>query len=114
MDPVEFDRVLADVGGALDNSTSNTTEVKIPHSGYYFLHLGAGVFPTRAIHLRLWADGSQQFAINHNSVDQNGVDTKSRSGILYLTAGTDLKVTCDSGAYSDAGMQTIFIGFLLY
>ena len=112
MNPVTFDRVLVNLGNDWNPSTNTVT---IPRTGYYFLHMGGAAGPTATAYLYLNVNNRMQFGLMHWSYNQNGVDTMSRSGILHLSSGDQVKITCDySGFYSDAGLQTIFIGFLLY
>ena len=112
MDPVTYNRVLVNLGNAWNPSTNTVT---IPRTGYYFLHLGGGVRPGLSIYIYPYVNNSMQFSLMHWSSNQNGVDTMSRSGILHLSSGNQVKISCGSnGFYSDGGLQTIFIGFLLY
>ena len=112
MNPVTFNRVLVNLGNAWNPSTNTVT---IPRTGYYFLHIGGGVRPSTYTYIYLYVNNSMQVGLMHYSTNQNGVDTMSRSGILHLSSGAQVKITCDSsGFYSDGGVQTIFIGFLLY
>ena len=114
MDPVTFDRVLVNLGNAWNPSTNTVT---IPRTGYYFLHIGGGVRPRTANYIYLLVNSSTQFMVmrGFSLNNQNGVDTMSRSGILQLSSGDQVKVTCySSGFYSDTGLQAIFLGFLLY
>ena len=112
MNPVTYNRVLVNLGNAWNPSTNTVT---IPRNGYYFLHIGGGVRPSLATYIYLYVNNSIQFNLRHFSYNHNGVDTMSRSGILHLSSGDQVKISCGSnGFYSDGGLQTIFIGFLLY
>ena len=112
MDPVTYDQVLVNLGNGW-NSSANT--VTIPRTGYYFLHVGAGIHSGFSSVIYLYVNNNRQFRMLHWSNNQNGVDTMSRSGILHLSSGDQVKIICDSnGFYSDGGLQSIFIGFLLY
>ena len=112
MNPMTYDRVLVNLGNAWNPSTNIIT---IPRTGYYFLNIGGGVRPSVYTHIYLYVNNVRQFSLMHYSSNQNGVDTMSRSGILHLSLGDQVKVICpSSGFYSDGGLQTIFIGFLLY
>ena len=112
MNPVTYNRVLVNLGNAWNPSTNTVT---IPRTGYYYLHIGAGVRTGTGSFIYLDVNGIQQFRLAHWSTSHNGVDTMSRSGILHLSSGGLVKIRCSSsGFYSDRGLQTIFMGFLLY
>ena len=111
MNPVTYNRVLVNLGNAWNPSTNTVT---IPRTGYYFLHIGGGVRPSTYTYIYLHVNNSIQFGLMHYSSNQNGVDTMSRPGILHLSSGNQVKITTNTGFYSDRGLQTIFIGFLLY
>ena len=111
MNPVRYNRVLVNLGNAWNPSTNTVT---IPRTGYYFLHIGAGVRRGVALSISLYVNNSEQFRMRYSRNYRNGVDTTSRSGILHLSSVDQVKIVCDnSGFYSDRGLQTIFIGFLL-
>ena len=110
MNPVTFDRVLVNLGNAWNPSTNTVT---IPRTGYYFLHVGGGVHSGVSIYIYLLVNNSQQFRMRYSSTNHNGVDTMNKSGILHLSSGDQVKITSSTGFYSDGGLQTIFIGFLL-
>ena len=111
MDPVPYDRVLVNLGNAWNPSTNIVT---VPRTGYYFLHMGGGVHTGTRSYINLYVNNSKQFSLKHHSTNHNGVDTRSRSGILRLFSGAQVKITCDYGFYSDGALQTVFVGFLLY
>ena len=85
----------------------------IPTDGYYFIHVGGGVNSGRWAVLYLRVNNRNTLRAVHYSTNHNGTDTMSRSGILKLSVGDELKVYVGDPLYSDNQMQTIFIGFLL-
>ena len=113
MDPVVYDEILVNVGNPW---LQQANVVMIPTTGYYYLYLGAGVFPSANMFMGVYMNSVSQFGLGRWSTNQNGIDMISRSAILHLTAGSLLSVRCTSngGAYSDDGMQSIFIGFRIY
>ena len=112
MGNIAYDRVLVNLGNAWNPSTNTVT---IPQTGFYFLHIGAGVYPEQQALIYLYVNNIRQFSLLHHSRNHNGVDTRSRSGILHLSSGAQLRTGFGSyDLYSDSGLQTIFIGFLLY
>ena len=112
MYPVRYDRVLVNLGNSW-NPSSNT--VTIPRTGYYLLHIGhGGGLYRRFSYLSLHVNNVREFSLRHLSTNHNGVDTMSRSGILHLSSGDQVNTRCDHGLYSDRGLQSIFIGLLLY
>ena len=86
----------------------------IPRDGYYFIHVGGGVHSGTRTLLYLRVNNKDTFTAGHFSNNHSGTDTMSRSAILKLSVGDELKVNSyDYYLYSDNQMQTIFIGFLL-
>ena len=111
MDPVTYNLVLVNLGNAWNPSTSRVTTAS---AGYYFIHFSGAAHPGANLYMYFRVGSSYHFAIPRFGNNQNGVDTMSRSGILYLSSGQVGRITSDQGSYSDNGLQTIFIGFLLY
>ena len=113
-DPVEFNTVIINEGEVQPWQESNN-KVRITKAGYYFIHIGAGILPNRQLDISVHRDNTVQMGLTYSSTRFNGYSTTSRSGILQLSVRDDLKVKSGSyGAFSDDGLQTIFIGFLLY
>ena len=106
-----YTSILVNEGGAWRPSTHKAI---IPREGYYFIHVGGGV-PTGTGTALILSDGDSKtiFTSSHWSNIHNGIDTMSRSGILHLGVGDELKMITQGPSYSDKQMQTIFIGFLL-
>ena len=111
-DPVVYPLVLVNAGNVWDPATNR---VNIRQTGFYFIHLGGGIRAGTNIGLRLYVGNTMRLALREYNTNRNGVDTTSRSGVLHLTSGSVVRVnSLNTGAHSDAGLQTIFIGFLLY
>ena len=112
--PLTFPTVLVNQGGAWSTTSQTAT---IPRSGTYFLHIGTGASAGKYVNFNLQRDGITQFDIIMRSTTLNGVDTLSRTGILNLSTGWVLRIMQNGGdeyqSFSDAGMQAVFIGFLL-
>ena len=107
---VQYPVVLVNEGGAWNVSSHRAV---IPRDGYYFIHVGGGVPSGRRAALFLMVNNRDTLTAVHWSYNHNGTDTMSRSAILKLSAGDELKVNLFNYLYSDNQMQTIFIGFLL-
>ena len=108
VNPLSYPVVLVNEG---DHWNQSTHTVTIPVSGYYFIHLSAGVLPSDDLTLDLL-----DFNMIHRDYRvHDGVDTIGRSVIRQYTAGTLVSVSLvEGGVYSDDRMQTTFIGLLLY
>ena len=102
--------VLVNEGGAWNPLSHKAV---IPRDGYYFIHVGGGVSSGKQAILYLIVNNKDTLEAGHYSTNHNGTDTMSRSGILKLSVGDELKVNVYKYFYSDNQMQTIFIGFLL-
>ena len=102
--------VLVNEGGAWKPSSHKAV---IPRDGYYFIHVGGGVHSARRASLFLRVNNKETLGAGYYSSSHNGTDTMSRSGILKLSVGDEIRVHALYPAYSDKQMQTIFIGFLL-
>ena len=107
---VQYPVVLVNEGGAWKPSSNKAV---IPRDGYYFLHVGGAVSSAVFSSLRLNVNQKRMFITIHESSNHNGTDTMSRSGILKLSEGDELKVHAHRSLYSDNQMQIIFIGFLI-
>ena len=107
---VQYPVVLVNEGGAWNVSSHKAV---IPRDGYYFIHVGGGVPSGRWAILYLRVNNKNTLTAGHWSTNHNGTDTMSRSAILELSVGDELKVNVYYYLYSDNQMQTIFIGFLL-
>ena len=107
---VQYPVVLVNEGGAWKPSSNKAV---IPRDGYYFLHVGGAVPSTVGAYLSLKVNQKRMFITIHYNKNHNGTDTMSRSGILKLSVGDELKVYVNNHLYSDNRMQTIFIGFLI-
>ena len=107
---VQYPVVLVNEGGAWKPSSHKAV---IPRDGYYFIHVGGGIPSGKQPRLYLRVNNKWTLAAVHYSDNHNGTDTMSRSGILKLSVGDELKVYLHNYLYSDNQMQTIFIGFLL-
>ena len=107
---LQYPVVLVNEGGAWNVSSHQAV---IPRDGYYFIHVGGGVPSGKQPWLYLNVNNKRTLATVHWSANHNGTDTMSRSGILKLSVGDELKVNVYKYLYSDNQMQTIFIGFLL-
>ena len=108
---VQFPKMLVNQGSAW-NSTTN--KVTIPRTGYYYLHISQGVAQgqTRAYMYTRGMSGNIGL-YGYKGLD-NGLDTVSRSAIMYVTSGTTITIRILNGCYSDDLLQTSFSGFLLY
>ena len=86
----------------------------IPYTGYYLIHYGAGV-PAR---IKAWHDlylgGTRITALERVSQVHNGVDTIGKSIVRRFRAGNVLKIVTGYNTFSNANMQTAFMGLLLY
>ena len=112
-DPVPFPKVLVNQGSAWNSSTNQIT---IPHTDYYYLHISQGV-AQRQTWVYMSIRGMQRYtciSLYRNTSPHNGLDTLSRSAIMYITSGTILTIRIDRGCYSNEFLQTSFSGFLLY
>ena len=107
---VQYPVVLVNEGGAWNPSSHKAV---ILRDGYYFIHVGGGVPSGKQTRLYLRVNNKYTLTAGHYSSNHNGTDTMSRSGILKLSVGDELKVNVYKYLYSDNQMQTIFIGFLL-
>ena len=107
---VQYPVVLVNEGGAWNVSSHRAV---ITRDGYYFIHVGGGVHSGRRAYLYLRVNNKYTLTAGHYSDNHNGTDTMSRSGILKLSVGDELKVYVGDPLYSDNQMQTIFIGLLL-
>ena len=107
---VQYPVVLVNEGGAWKPSSHKAV---ITRDGYYFIHVGGGIPSGKQPSLYLYVNNKRTLAAGHYSYNHNGTDTMSRSGILKLSVGDELKVYVGDRLYSDNQMQTIFIGFLL-
>ena len=109
--PVPFPKVLVNQGSAWNSSTNQIT---IPRTGYYYLHISQGVIQGQTeVHMSI--RGMQRYiSLYRNTSPHNGVDTLSRSAIMYITSGTILTIWIDRRCYSNEFLQTSFSGFLLY
>ena len=106
---VRFPVVLVNEGAAWNLSSNKAV---IPRDGYYFINVGSGVHSYRITYLNVMVNNKMALSAAHESV-LNGIETMSRSGILKLLEGDELRVYVSGYSYSDKQMQTIFIGFLL-
>ena len=107
---VQFPVVLVNEGGAWKPSSHKAV---IPRYGYYFIHVGGGVHSGTEAVLYLRVNNKSELRAAHYSDNHNGTDIMSRSGILKLSVGDELRVDTNYPPYSDNQMQTILIGFLL-
>ena len=107
---VQYPVVLVNEGGAWNVSSHKAV---ISRDGYYFIHVGGGIPSGKQPRLYLKVNNKRTLSAVHWSDNHNGTDTISRSAILKLSVGDELKVNLFNYLYSDNQMQTIFIGFLL-
>ena len=110
MDYVAFDRVLVNEGNVW-NPDNNT--VVIPYTGYYLIHHGTGTPANTKRFQFLYSSGSYLSTLLVNSVIENGKDTLGKTIIKRLTAGSVLRIKTFFNTFSDAQMQTTFMGLLL-
>ena len=112
LDPVQFPVVLVNEGNAWQTTSHRAI---VPRQGYYFLHIGGGIFAGYNMRLNIFVNNVRIMSTGRAGAASNGIDMTSRGGVLLLNAGSDVKITCtySAGAYSDQMMQTIFIGLLL-
>ena len=111
MNPLVYNRILVNEGNAWNPDTNTVT---IPYTGYYLIHYGVGV-PARikAWH-ELYLGGTLITALDRQSKVHNGVDTIGKSIVRRFRAGNVLKLVTRHNTFSNANMQTAFMGLLLY
>ena len=108
--PLEYDRVLVNEGDVWNPETNNVT---IPYTGYYLVHLGAGVQPGTRVTCQLDSSGDIITTLTRNSINHNGVDTIGKTVIRRFSAGTELKIATYTDTFSSDQLQTAFMGLLL-
>ena len=109
--PIVFDKVLVNEGNAWNTSTN---KVVIPQTGYYMVHFSAGI-PART-RLWHWLDSSLNplTLIFRDSEEHDGIDTLGKTIFRNFKAGDSLWITNSYNTFSNAQMQTTFMGLLLY
>ena len=108
MDPLSFPSVILNEGGAW---CSAYNYVVIPRTGLYFIHVSVGVGSNSVVEYNVVQSGNVIYDISRDYTS-TGVDTLSRTGLLRLTSGTQLKIT-SYPTYSNSLMQTSFMGFFI-
>ena len=113
LDPLAYDQVLVNSGNMWHSSNNSAV---IPITGFYFIHIGEGVPTNTRVHLTLHENNNSATSLGllQPSTNHNGIDTTSRSAILHMSSGDVVTINGRTRVYSDSGLQTIFIGFLLY
>ena len=111
MNPLVYNRILVNEGNAWNPDTNTVT---IPYTGYYLVHYGAGAPAGTRVQHYLYSSEKTVTNLLRWSHAHNGVDTLSKTIIRKFAAGRVLKIKTDFDTYSNAQMQTIFMGLLLY
>ena len=105
-----YNRILVNEGNVWNPDTNTVT---IPYTGFYLIHYGAGVpARTKAYH-DLFSGETRVTALERVSL-HNGVDTIGKSIVRRFRAGNVLKIVTGYNTFSNANMQTAFMGLLLY
>ena len=109
MSPVVFDKVLVNEGDVWNPATN---KVKIPYTGYYLVHFGGGLpAATQMLHYMWTEDPISGLVVDKT---HSGIDTVGVTKIRRFVAGEELMTSTYKKLYSDALMQTTFMGILLY
>ena len=93
-----------------------SNRIEIPQGGTYFIHLSVGLEPNQPVNYGLRKNSLYEFFAARKTSKHNDKDVTARSAIRKYTANDILTIGTNgySRIYSDARMQTTFIGFLLY
>ena len=109
---LSFNKVLVNVGHVWKPSTT----VEIRREGYYLIHFGFGVPAGKEVHA--WYDLRDLYY--HRAIatitrySHNGTDTLGETMIMYLRSHTKLGIQVRHHSFSNAQMQTTFMGLFLY
>ena len=116
VDPVPFEEIIIninDVGTGWDPTTNRFTA---PKDGIYYVSLCAGFQNNYYVNLVLLLNDDPVTNIQILSNSRNGYDTRSRSIIVRLKEGDELRVVLPRGygLYSNSNRLTSFAGFRLH
>ncbi len=116
VDPVPFDDIIININDVGTGWNPTTNRFIVPKEGVYYINLCAGFSNAYYVNLFLLLNDVPITNIQILSNNRNGHDTRSRSIIVRLKRGDELRVILPRGygLYSGSNRLTSFSGFRLH
>ena len=108
VDPLTFDKILVNQGLGWNGVTNRFIT---PSAGIYYIHLTAGIAPTKPTNMVLLVNGSPFLNVYRKFTSHQGYDVRSHATILRLRQNDELRISLLSGYYLATTTGNGYIGF---
>ena len=108
VDPLTFDTILVNQGLGWNGVINRFIT---PSAGIYYIHLTAGIAPTKPTNMVLLVNGSPFLNVYRQFTSHQGYDVRSHATILRLRQNDELRISLLSGYYLATTTGNGYIGF---